>query len=142
MNGIGQKFRAPENNTTGSTIENNSLPVHRRAWCYQTKTTKKPAVTRAYVVFLLFSARQYETLNHSHSIVSETLNPSVGEGLLAVCSVNTMKNTIEKSPVEVLGVHVTSCVLIGVTSVTSIGTSTSFRTGIAARVPPRRHHPC
>ena len=70
MNGIGQNFRAPENNTTESTIENNSLPMHRHAWHYQTQTTKKPAVTRAYVVFLLFSARQYETSNHSHSIVA------------------------------------------------------------------------
>lgn len=94
MNGIGQNFRAPENNTTVSTIENNSLPVHRRAWCYQTQTTKKPAVTRAYVVFLLFSARQYETLNHSHSIISETLNASIGAGLLAVCPADTMENTI------------------------------------------------
>jgi hypothetical protein len=31
MNGIGKNFRVPENNTTGNTIENNSLPVHRRA---------------------------------------------------------------------------------------------------------------
>jgi len=94
MNGIGQKFRAPENNTTGSTIENNSLPVHRRAWCYQTKTTKKPAVTRAYVVFLLFSARQYESLNHSHSIISETARALILLAFSVMRFLDTMKNTM------------------------------------------------
>jgi hypothetical protein len=74
MDGIGQNFRAHENNTIRSTIENNSLPVLSGAWCYQTQTTKKPAVTRAYGLFLPSSARRYETLNHSHSIINDLWN--------------------------------------------------------------------
>ena len=96
MNGIGQNFRAPENNTIRSTIENNSLPVLSGAWCYQTQTTKKPAVTRAYGLFLPSSARRYETLNHSHSIINDDEKHSNGAALRLAALVDTMKNTMLK----------------------------------------------
>ena len=96
MNGIGLNVWALENNTIRSTIENNSLPVLSGAWCYQTQTTKKPAVTRAYGLFLPSSARRYETLNHSHSIINEGGKPSNGAALRLAVLVDTMKNTMLK----------------------------------------------
>lgn len=50
------------------------------------------------MVFLLFSARQYETLNHSHSIISETARALILLAFPVMRFLDTMKNTIPELP--------------------------------------------